>query len=82
MHPQAPWLKLSVAQALRRYPGLLRVLIKHRTGCVGCPMASFCSLRAAADIHHLEESAFFEDVERVIRAGTEGQTSGDEDPLD
>ena len=66
MNAKFPHLNLSIAEALRRYPGLLSVLIKYRTGCVGCPMAAFCSLQAAAEIHNLEDTEFHQDVGNFI----------------
>lgn len=51
-------LDLSVAEALRSYPDLLSIFLKNHTGCMGCPMASFCSLRSAIEIYHLDAAAF------------------------
>jgi hypothetical protein len=59
-------LNLSVAEALQQYPDLLPLFLRYHTGCVGCMMASFCTLQSAEELHELEETNFLTDVQAVI----------------
>jgi hybrid cluster-associated redox disulfide protein len=59
-------LDLLVAEALNRYPDLVHVFMRYRTGCVGCLMASFCTLRSAVKMHGLQDTEFLKEVEKIL----------------
>lgn len=70
-------LDLLVSEALNRRPGLVLVLMRFRTGCVGCLMAAFCTLRTAEKMHRLQGTGFMVEVERVLNSSPAGLAAGD-----
>ncbi len=57
-----------VAEALRLAPTAAKVFIRHRTACVGCSLARFCSLRDVAATYGLELPQLVDELERVCHA--------------
>jgi|GEM_PF-6649518 len=71
-----PGLDLTVAEALARYPALLDIFLKQHMGCVGCPMACFCSLRSAIELHHMNAAEVLQALEGATTAHPAGNPSG------
>ncbi len=58
----------SVADVLRLAPLLQGVFVAHRTACVGCSLARFCSLRDVADTYELSLEDLLRELERAAHA--------------
>ncbi|WP_293856229.1 DUF1858 domain-containing protein [uncultured Alsobacter sp.] len=59
---------LLVDDVMRRWPATIRVFLKFRFLCVGCPIACFHSVRQACREHHADETAFLEALHEAIAA--------------
>ncbi len=60
--------ELTVAQALDAAPATSTVFMDHRTACVGCYLARFCTLREVAKTYGLSPGAFLGELQQVALA--------------
>ena len=58
----------SVLQALETTRGVARVFIQHRTACVGCMLARFCTLRDVAQAYGLTIESFVDELNKAALA--------------
>ncbi len=58
----------SVADILRLAPRVQAVFVAHRTACVGCSLARFCSLRDVAVTYELALETWLQELERAAHA--------------
>ncbi|MHA6643286.1 DUF1858 domain-containing protein [Mesorhizobium sp. A623] len=58
----------TMDEMMRRWPPTIRVLVRHRMLCVGCPIASFHTLSDAAREHGMDEEALRRELAAVIAA--------------
>lgn len=58
--------EMSIDKMMRAWPLTIRVVLKHRMLCVGCPVASFHTISDACREHGVDESLFLNEVARVI----------------
>ncbi len=72
---EAPRLDQSVEEIMGRWPATASVVIRRKMACVGCIMAPFQTLAAAARAYHIAEA----DLLAEICAAASGDTR---DPLD
>ncbi len=61
-------LETTVPEALAATNCSTGVFRKHRTACVGCYLARFCTLRDVANTYGLSPEAFLSDLERAAEA--------------
>ena len=57
-------LETSVADLLRKNPQAVNLFINHRTACVGCYMARFCTLKDVIEIYSLDADQVTRDVSK------------------
>ena len=57
---------LTVAEALKKDPHVLKVFIRNKTACVGCYLASFCTLRDVATTYGLDLDRFLTQLGQAI----------------
>lgn len=57
MMPSAIDPDMSVDEIMRRWPATIRVMIRHRMLCIGCPIGIFHTVADAAAAHSMEETA-------------------------
>ena len=57
---------LTVAEALKKDPHVFKVFIRNKTACVGCYLASFCTLRDVATTYGLGLELFLTQLEQAI----------------
>lgn len=50
--------ELSVDAVMRTWPATVRVFLRHRMRCVGCPVARFHTIREACALHEADEVGF------------------------
>ena len=60
---------LPVNEIMRRWPATIRVMIRHRMLCIGCPVGPFHTVADAAAAHALDEAGFMAELVSVIRLG-------------
>lgn len=58
--------EMSIDKMMRAWPLTIRVVLKHRMLCVGCPVASFHTISDACREHGVDESLFLNEVAREI----------------
>ncbi|KJS18682.1 MAG: hypothetical protein VR78_04315 [Hoeflea sp. BRH_c9] len=58
---------LSIDEIMRRWPATIRVMIRHRMLCIGCPFGIFHTVADAAAAHEVDEAAFTAELLNVIR---------------
>ncbi len=47
--------EMTVDEMMRRWPATIRVLIRNRMLCIGCPIGIFHTVKDAAAAHQLDE---------------------------
>lgn len=52
--PQLPTKEMSIAEILERWPETAATFQRLRTACVGCSMASFCTVAEVAAYYQLD----------------------------
>jgi len=57
---------LTVAEALKKDPHVFKVFIRNKTACVGCYLASFCTLRDVATTYGLDLDRFLTQLGQAI----------------
>ena len=57
---------LSMDEILRLWPATIRVLLRHKVLCIGCPLAVFHTVADACTEHSLNEEAFVTELEQAI----------------
>ncbi len=59
----------TVDEIMRRWPTTIRLFIRNRMLCIGCPIGIFHTVRDACDAHGLDEAAFMRELLAGIRMG-------------
>ncbi len=83
-----PGSDIPVDEIMRRWPATIRVMMRHRFHCVGCPIGPFHTVSDACAAHGTDEEVFRSDLLQAIEIGEgaiseEGsrrQASDDGDP--
>ncbi len=58
----APLIEQTVEEVLSRWPGTAEVFIRHKMACVGCIMAPFQTLKAAAKSYRIPEAELLSEI--------------------
>jgi hybrid cluster-associated redox disulfide protein len=58
----------TVEEVLRALPEAGQIFIKHRTGCVGCRLARFCTLAEVATIYEISLRSLLDDLQQKARS--------------
>ena len=74
MMPSPLDLEMSVDEIMRRWPMTIRVMIRHRMLCIGCPIGIFHTVADAAAAHSMDEASFSAELLAAMKAdpSTEG----------
>ena len=59
--------EMTVDEIMRRWPATIRVMIRNRMLCIGCPIGVFHTVADACDAHHIDLESFSEEVLRAMR---------------
>jgi hybrid cluster-associated redox disulfide protein len=59
---------MTVDEIMRRWPATIRVMIRHRMLCIGCPNGVFHTVVDACDAHHIDLGSFSKELLGAIRA--------------
>ena len=57
---------MPVDEIMRLWPATIRVMIRHRMLCVGCPIGSFHTVTDACEAHGLDESLIIDELLSAI----------------
>ncbi|RBI83143.1 hypothetical protein DRV85_16995 [Rhodosalinus halophilus] len=60
---------LPIQQLLTLWPACIRVFLRHRMRCVGCPIAPFHTVIDACREHDVDEARFRADLAAAAGAG-------------
>ncbi|HKF73204.1 MAG TPA: hypothetical protein VKB68_15735 [Stellaceae bacterium] len=66
-----PRLDQPVEEIMARWPTTARVFIVRKMACVGCTMAPFQTLAAAARAYHLSETSLLAEMQAAARGDSE-----------
>ena len=58
---------MAVDEIMRRWPSTIRLFIRNRMLCIGCPIGVFHTVKDACDAHGLDEAAFTRELLAVMR---------------
>lgn len=58
----------TVAETLRKARSSARFFVAHRTACLGCPLARFCTLGDVAQTYELDQQDFLAKLQQVVQA--------------
>jgi hybrid cluster-associated redox disulfide protein len=50
--------EMTVDEIMRRWPATIRVFIRNRMLCIGCPIGVFHTVKDACDAHRIDENIF------------------------
>lgn len=50
--------RMTVDEIMRRWPATIRVMIRNKMLCIGCPIGIFHTVSDACAAHRLDEEAF------------------------
>jgi hybrid cluster-associated redox disulfide protein len=59
---------MTVDEIMRRWPATIRVVIRHKMLCVGCPIAIFHTVTDACAAHAIDEASFSEALLAAMRS--------------
>lgn len=65
---------MPVDDIMSRWPATIRVMMRHRMLCIGCPVRSFHTVADAAAAHGLDKAAFTVELLAVIRLDSSKQS--------
>ena len=68
MKPSAIDPNMTVDEIMRRWPATIRVLIRHKMLCIGCPIAVFHTVADACAAHCLNEAMISAELLAAMRA--------------
>lgn len=63
---------MSVDEIMRRWPATIRVMIRHRLLCVGCPIGTFHTVTDACEEHGLDEADIRDELLATINSPGRG----------
>lgn len=60
--------EMTVDEIMRRWPATIRVMIRNRMLCIGCPIGVFHTVADACDAHRIDLASFSEELLGAMRA--------------
>lgn len=65
--PQTIDPNMTVNEIMRRWPATIRVMIRSRMLCIGCPIGIFHTVADACDAHRVDVDEFSEELLSAMR---------------
>jgi hybrid cluster-associated redox disulfide protein len=62
-----------VDDVMSRWPSTIRVFLRYRMGCVGCPIGCFHTVADACREHAVDCGAFLADLRTAVEAARGGE---------
>ena len=60
--------RMTVDEIMRRWPAAIRVMIRNKMLCIGCPIGIFHTVSDACDAHRLEKEAFSKELLEAMQS--------------
>jgi hybrid cluster-associated redox disulfide protein len=60
-------LNMTVDEIMRRWPATIRVFIRYRMLCIGCPIGIFHTVKDACEAHDLDRVIFSRELLAAVR---------------
>lgn len=67
MNPNSIDPNMSVDEIMRRWPATIRVMIRNRMLCIGCPIGVFHTVMDACEAHGVDQEAFERELFAAVR---------------
>jgi len=77
---QLPHAGMLIDDVMRRWPRTIRVLMRRRMLCIGCPIGVFHTVADACRAHEIDEDDLLGELTAVIAAGDEITFAGGSPP--
>lgn len=58
---------MTVDEIMRRWPASIRIFIRNRMLCIGCPIGIFHTVKDVCEAHDLDEDSFSRELLAVMR---------------
>ncbi|WP_346432641.1 DUF1858 domain-containing protein [Pseudohoeflea coraliihabitans] len=58
---------MSLEEIMRRWPSTVRVVMRYRMLCIGCPISPFHTIADACAAHKVDEKTFSDHLHAAIR---------------
>ena len=59
--------EMTVDEIMRRWPATIRVMIRNRMLCIGCPIGVFHTVADACDAHRIDLESFSKELLGAMR---------------
>lgn len=67
MRPKSIDPDMSVDEIMRRWPATIRVMIRNRMLCIGCPIGIFHTVTDVCEAHGIDQEAFEQELLAAMR---------------
>lgn len=64
---------MTVDEIMRRWPATIRVFMRNRMLCIGCPIGVFHTAEDAARAHDLDEDRFVSELLAAVQSDDEAK---------
>lgn len=75
MNPATIDPNMTVDEIMRRWPATIRVMLRHKMLCIGCPIGIFHTVSDACEAHRLDEEAFSRALIEAMRGDPAANSS-------
>ena len=58
---------MTVDEIMRRWPATIKVMIRNKMLCIGCPIGMFHTVSDACEAHRLDEEEFSKELLEAMR---------------
>jgi hybrid cluster-associated redox disulfide protein len=59
---------MTIDEIMRRWPATIRVLIRNRMLCIGCPIGIFHTVADVCEAHGVDQEAFSQEILAAMRS--------------
>lgn len=68
-------LEMTIEEVLEAWPETAVIFQDYAAACIGCDLASFCTLNEAANEYQITPHTFLQDLQRCIQENDQGKDS-------
>ncbi len=70
--------EMTISEALKKYPGMIKVFIKRKMLCIGCPAQAYHTLKDAARFYSFTECDLMESLTDAVQVCAGNDKTGKE----